>query len=160
VKPTVYVETSIIGYLTSRLRADPVVRSRQFITRRWWEQRRSAYDICILEAVLLEIMAGDRQAAVERADSVRDVPVLPLGDEAYDLAGRIMAAGPLPPKARIDATHLAVAALHNVRYLLTWNFTHIANDVTRPRFEEAIRAAGLRPSIITSPDRLMGVPDD
>ena len=41
----------------------------------------------------------------------------------------------LPQKAAIDAVHIALAAVHGMDFLLTWNCTHIANAALRPRIE-------------------------
>lgn len=38
-----------------------------------------------------------------------------------------MASGVLPPQVAHDAAHIAVAAVHAVDYLLTWNCKHLAN---------------------------------
>jgi len=36
-KPTVYIETTIIGYLAMRLSRDLIVAANQQITRDWWD---------------------------------------------------------------------------------------------------------------------------
>ena len=61
----------------------------------------------------------------------------------------------LPEKAEIDAYHVAIAAVNGIEYLLTWNCTHIANAVTRPKIEATCRALGYEPPIICTPDELM-----
>ena len=42
---------------------------------------------------------------------------------------------PLPPKAKFDALHISVATISGMDYLLTWNCTHIANAILRPKLE-------------------------
>lgn len=62
----------------------------------------------------------------------------------------------MPPKAEIDALHIAVAAVNGIDYLLTWNCAHIANAVMRPRIEQACRENGFEPPVICTPPELLG----
>ena len=62
---------------------------------------------------------------------------------------------PIPDIAEMDAYHIAVAAVNGMEYLLTWNCTHIANAVMRPRIEEICRQEGFEPPIICTPQELM-----
>ena len=51
---------------------------------------------------------------------------------------------------RIDALHIATAAVHSMDYLLTWNCRHMANPYTLPLTREIVETAGYRcPAIIT-----------
>ncbi|NLS94514.1 MAG: type II toxin-antitoxin system VapC family toxin [Planctomycetaceae bacterium] len=49
---TIYIETTIIGYLTARSANDIIFLARQKLTRRWWEGRRSEYDLYVSQFVL------------------------------------------------------------------------------------------------------------
>ena len=42
-KPTVYLETTVIGHLVGRIVADPVVAGRQTTTRNWWPVAKATY---------------------------------------------------------------------------------------------------------------------
>jgi hypothetical protein len=55
----IYVESSIVGYLTARSASDMVFQARQELTRRWWRQRRKGFDLSISQLVLDEAGAGD-----------------------------------------------------------------------------------------------------
>jgi hypothetical protein len=70
------------------------------------------------------------------------------------------AAGSLPAKAGADALHIAVAAVHGMHYLLSWNCAHIANAMTRRKIESACRRAGYDPPMLCTPRELMEVSDD
>lgn len=50
-KPRVYVETTVIGYLTSWPSGDLVVAGRQKITRDWWQHATQAFDLVASELV-------------------------------------------------------------------------------------------------------------
>ena len=80
--------------------------------------------------------------------------------EAIDaIAEEIMSRAILPPKAQVDALHIATVAHHRIDYLLTWNYKHIANATLRSRIEQVCRDAGFEPPIICTPDELVGTDD-
>jgi hypothetical protein len=76
------------------------------------------------------------------------------------LAESIMKSGILPPKAARDAAHVALAAVHGIEYLLTWNCRHLANAHISHRISLLCDAAGLQIPIICTPDQLMEETDD
>ena len=104
--------------------------------------------------MLREAARGDAKAAAERLEALKGLSVLAVTDEAEVLAEVFIHRCGLPPKAAVDAVHIAVAAVNGMDYLLTWNCTHIANAVFRGRVEDASRDAGYRPPIICTPEEL------
>lgn len=154
--PTVYLETSVVSYLASRPAADIVTHARQRLTHAWWATRRSAFHLVIALPVLTEAGGGDPGAAARRLAYLADLPLLDVTDEAVALAGTLERLARLPPKATVDALHIALATVHGVDYLLTWNMRHIANAEFRPAIEAACRRAGYAPPVIATPDALMG----
>jgi predicted nucleic acid-binding protein len=152
----VYLETSIISYLAARPSRDLVTAARQQLTYDWWMQRRSAFELCISELVVAEAAAGDPDAAERRTRLLRDLPLLNISEEATDLARNLVQVARLPPRAGADALHIALAAVHGIDYLLTWNSAHIANAELRPKLERACRDNGYEPPVLCTPDELMG----
>jgi predicted nucleic acid-binding protein len=152
---TVYLETTVIGYLTSRPSRDLVVAAHQQLTRDWWDIHRTSYDLFVSEAVIAECGAGDPQAAQERLDRLANLPVLDVTGEVEDLADRLVQGIPLPAKANIDALHVALATVHGIDFLLTWNCTHIANAALQHKIEAVCRAAGYNCPTICTPQQLM-----
>ena len=55
--------------------------------------------------------------------------MLDITTEVGHLASAILASGVLPRKAATDAAHIAIAAVHGIDFLLTWNCVHIANAI-------------------------------
>src|SRR5687768_15859706 len=117
----VYVETTVVSYLTAWPSRDVVMAGHQAVTRDWWNFRRPSYDLCISQLVLNEASAGDAQAAQERLTVFQPMAVLETTGASLDLAKELIRAGALPEKAASDALHIAVAAVHAVPFLLTWN---------------------------------------
>jgi len=85
------------------------------------------------------------------------IPLLDLKPEAIGLSKQLTRPGPLPLKARDDAVHIALASVHGIDYLLTWNFKHIANAEMRRAVVAICRANGFEPPITCTPEELMGV---
>jgi len=112
--------------------------------------------------VVRECQAGDPTAAALRVAALAGVPLLEASNATVELAAALVAGVPLPPRAEADALHIATAAANGVRYLLTWNCTHIANAVLRGRIERVCRAAGFEPPTICTPGELVaeGSADD
>ena len=153
-KPTLYLETSIVSYLTARPSHDLIRAAHQQVTRDWWETR-AHFDLYISQFVLDEAKAGNMEAAERRLSALRDAMLLELTPEAGGLAREILERGGMPTKAYIDSIHVALAAVHGLDYLLTWNCTHIANAAMRGRIEAICRAAGFEPPVICTPVELM-----
>lgn len=76
---------------------------------------------------------------------------------AEALAGRLLALGLLPAEAATDALHIAVAAVHQADYLLTWNCRHLANPALRHRLQHALEAAGSGCPVVCTPVEPMEV---
>ena len=151
----VYIETTIISYLTAWPSRDVVMAGHQQVTQEWWETRRANYDLCVSQLVIDEAQAGDAQAAQDRVEVLRAMLVLETTRAALVLAKELLRAGALPAKAADDALHIAVAAVHAVPYLLTWNCRHLANAVMRPVIESVCKTKGFSPPIICTPEELL-----
>lgn len=86
---------------------------------------------------------------------MRMIPVLPNAPEILDLAEFLLLGGGLPPKARLDALHIASAAYHEIDVLLTWNCTHIANPAKLPVMRGLCAAKGYTLPELVTPFELM-----
>jgi hypothetical protein len=155
-KASVYIETSIVSYLTSRPSRDLIVAGHQQLTHEWWEAPRQEFDCYVSEVVLREVAQGDAAEARKRLTMVRGLPVLRLTEPAEELANTILESRTMPAKAEGDALHVAVAAVSQMDFLLTWNCAHLANAQVQGRVAELCRAAGLAFPVICTPEELMG----
>jgi predicted nucleic acid-binding protein len=148
------METSVIGYLTGRPSRDLVTAAHQQITHDWWECR-NRFDLFVSQAVLAEAARGDRDAAARRLEVLKEVTVIPVTDEATDLAERLISEQAVADKAAIDAVHVAVAVVNGMDYLVTWNCAHIANAALRSKIERTCRQAGFQAPVICTPEELL-----
>ena len=152
----VYVETSVISYLTARQSQDLIVSARQAITRDWWEHTRSRFDVYVSVLVIEETLAGDPDAAAQRAKAISGLSILEVTDAAQVLAGKLLEQGLVPRTSVEDALHIALATVYGMDFLLTWNFRHINNAEIKARIRTAVEAAGYECPIICSPEELGG----
>ena len=159
-KPKVYLETSFIGYLTSRLSGDLITAAHQKLTRAWWDEQRHKFELYVSDAVVEEVGAGDQAAAVERRNVLTGLSTLEIPANARLVARALITKGLVPPKAAYDALHVAVAAVSGMNYLLTWNCKHIANAAIRDDLAAVIRELEYEPPVLCTPEELMGVDDD
>jgi len=154
-KPKVYIETSIPSYLTARQNNDIRSMANQNTTIEWWDNRRKHFDIFISEFVVAESSQGHPEASARRLAAIDGIPELDVTEEVKKLAIALIDEGSLPKKAEIDAYHISVATVNGMDYLLTWNCTHIANAVMRPKIETVCRNHEYEPPIICTPQELM-----
>lgn len=154
-KQSVYVETSVISYLTARRSRDLVIAAHQELTHQWWQTRLPGFDVFVSELVLEESRAGDEDAAGRRLSAIEGVSVLRLNDEAIVLATKLVDEGPIPREFGADALHIALAAVNGTDYLLTWNCKHLANAAHRHKTEMLVEAVGYACPVICTPEELM-----
>ena len=152
---TVYIETSIPSYLTARPSRDIRVAAWQQITTQWWDEARADYDLFTSELVIVEASAVNSEAARRRLEALQGIAKLPIDQEVQALADRLVSQGGVPAGAEADALHIAVAAVHRMDYLLTWNFRHIDNAATKPIIRFICADAGYSCPEICAPMELL-----
>ncbi len=155
-KPKVYIETSVVSYLTAWRNPDLIMAANQEITKEWWENREQ-YDLFLSAFVIHEASSGDPAAAKRRIEILEGIPEIGITEEVEKFAELLAKKLPLPQKAKIDALHISVATVGGMDYLLTWNCKHIANATLRPKIEAVSRESGYEPPIICTPQELWEV---
>ena len=123
----IYIETTIPSYAVARPARDLLQAARQQLTRDWWEFRRTGHELFASQLVLDEIAFGETEMAQRRLDLIAGIRLLESTDKAAVLTRNIMDSGLLPAKAEADGAHIALATVHKMDILLTWNCRHIAN---------------------------------
>ena len=126
------------------------------VTREWWNTRRNDFDLYTSQAVLKEVAKGDTEIAAQRLELLRDFPLLDLNQSVLDLAEQFLAQSSLPPKADVDAVHIAAATVHGMDYLLTWNCKHIANAQIQRNLAEISLDFEYELPILCTPHELLG----
>ena len=158
-KPKVYLESSVVSYRVARPSHDVIVAGHQKVTHVWWDNHLTEYEVCVSEFVLEEIQRGDADASSERVKIASGFAILPASAEVAPLAAEYMRELQLPNKALYDTLHIAIASVHGVEYLLTWNCRHIANAHLRRRISEINMRMGIFTPIICTPEELLDEDD-
>ncbi|MDB9427978.1 type II toxin-antitoxin system VapC family toxin [Microcystis aeruginosa CS-555/01A07] len=153
---TVYIETSILGYLTARPSRDIVVAANIEVTKEWWNRRRGDFQLYSSQAVVKETSQGDVVIASQRLEILANLSLLDLNQAVLDLAEQFLERSNLPAKADIDAVHIAAATVHGMDYLLTWNCKHIANAQIQGKLAEISLDFGYELPILCTPYELLG----
>ncbi len=154
-KARVYIETSVVSYLTARPSRDMVIAAHQELTRQWWDRRAAAFELLVSELVREEAGGGDPEAASKRLLAIGEIPRLEVNADAVALAERLISNGPIPQDSAADALHIALASVNGIDYLLTWNCKHLANAALRQRIEALVETAGYACPVICTPEELM-----
>ncbi len=158
--PSAYIETTIPSYYVARPSMNVIQASRQASTRAWWDGGCSGFDLFTSREVLEEAQEGDPDMARQRLDLLRSVARLDFTDDVGAVAEALIKKGLIPTKAASDAIHIAVASIHRMDYLVTWNFKHIANPYIRDGLRKAAEEAGFRLPVMCSPEELIQYDED
>jgi hypothetical protein len=154
-KPKVYIETSVISYYVSRPSKNLITAANQQITVEWWDEYMVQFESYISPLVYDEIMRGDVHAATKRLSLVKGIPELEINAEVINLSKKYYELLDIPEKAKADATHLAIATIHEIDYLISWNCSHIVGARVRKTLENFNFKNGLYLPTLCTPQELM-----
>ena len=135
---------------------DLIVAGHQQLTLDWWERRRTDFEIFVFQFVLDEAGLGDPDLSDKRLQLIAGLDQLEISEAVGTLAAQLVQSGAIPQKAATDAAHISVAAVHEMDYLLTWNYTHIANTEITRAVRQVCEAEGFTCPVICTPEELMG----
>jgi hypothetical protein len=133
-----------------------VEAARQRLTKIWWDEHRDSYKLVCSQTVIDECARGDRKMAELRLALLEGIPLLDLTDEISEVAKDLVERRIIPEKAADDAVHIAVASVHKIDYLLTWNCKHLANPHNWRRISNCLADHGCRATVICTPEELIG----
>lgn len=149
-KTSLYLETSVVGaYLDN---GDPF---RRDLTIRWWEHELGeyrAYSSMLVQREIERIAEPHRKGCLSLIEPLEQ---LELAEEVAILAEGYIERGIFHRKYISDALHVALAAVHKIDYLVTWNFGHMANVRKQARLRLFNTAAGFFSPVIITPEFLV-----
>ena len=153
----VYVGTSVVSRLTGRRTRDISIAAQQISTDEWWEIQRPYFELYTSELTIEEAGGGDPLDAVWQLEALEGMTVLQNTDAVIALADELVNRRAIPSEARNAAAHIAAATVHEIAYLMTWNFRHICNSITMRLIGEVCQRLSYRNPVICSPNELMHV---
>ena len=152
---TVYIETTIPSFYFETRTTQEIAACRD-VTRRWWDLHRKDYFPFTSNAVLTELARAPHEKAAKTLGLLKGIPVLTRPPELEEVVAYYIEHRLLPSGSDGDAYHLAMASLHGMRFLLTWNCKHLAN-ANKIRHMTVVNARlGLTTPVITTPWNLIG----
>ena len=154
-RPKVYIETTVVSYLVAWPSPDSTVASWQQATRQLWEDYADRFEFVVSDIVLDEVREGDVIAAQQRLGVLLPLRILETLPETDLLAQKLLDASAIPQNFRSDAQHIAIATVHGVEYLVSWNHKHIVNANKREHINQVCQASGFNPITICTPAELM-----
>lgn len=157
---SVYIETSIISHASAWPSDNPAVAVLQDQARRWLADEAVRYRLVTSQFVVDEASQGNPDAAARRLSLLVGVAVLIPDAQVETIADAILSRSLMPPRAKLDALHVASAAVGGVQYLLTQNCRHIANAHVLPRIYDLLEELGLPRLLICTPAEFLGELDD
>lgn len=149
---SVYIETTIPSYLAAEPSDREMVAMHQKLTRLWWDQKRHLYELFTSSVVLDEAAEGDEQTSQKRLKLLEEIPILPITVEAENLARTLLETGAVPQIADRDALHIALACVHDIDCVLTWNCKHIANPHQFRKLQREVHKLGYTLPALTTPE--------
>jgi len=155
VKKDVYIETTVVSYLTARTSRNTIIAGHQEATRKLRPKLAAEYGAFVSALVYEEAQRGDPRQARMRLEAIKSFPMLEIDDEARDLAQRIIAEKGVPKEYPEDALHVAVAAVNGIEVFITWNFGHLINPFIRFKIRRIVENAGYQCPEICSPEELL-----
>ena len=152
----IYIESTIPSYVVARPARDLLQAARQQLTIDGWDLKRAKHELFTSQVVLDEITNGEAAMAQQRLDVMAEIRLVDLTDEANALTKEILASGLLPADADRDAAHIALATVHEMDILLSWNCRHIANAAIQARLRRLAEKSGYALPVLCTPDELTG----
>ena len=144
----------MISYLAARPARDVVVLARQEISHEFWLWAPTQYELCTSELTRLEISRGDQAAAHRRLEFLGNCRILTDIPEAPALASRLIETKAVPATEPEDAAHFAIATLSEVKYIVSWNFSHLVGPQAKRQLESAISNLGYVTPILATPEEI------
>lgn len=149
-KQSLYLETSVVGaYLDN---GEPF---RRDLTIRWWERELSEYRAVVSPLVARELERVPEPHRTGYLKLIAPLEQVNVSEEAAILAEGYVTRGIFHRKYLGDALHVALASVHKIDYLVTWNFGHLANVRRQARIRLFNTAAGFFSPVIVTPEFLV-----
>jgi hypothetical protein len=152
---TVYLDTSIVLYLTDPPSPNPITRACQQLTQLWWYTRCVPNMAYISDQVVDELEEGDPLRLTMRLKIIEPMTRLRDSNQIRHTAELLVLGGGLKAVAGASSKHIAYAALNRNDILLTWNCRDIANARKLPMLRFLMEARGLRLPELVTPFELM-----
>lgn len=90
---------------------------------------------------------------------MKSIALLDIDLRVEKIAMGLVSEACVPPNVFEDALHIAIAGVHQMDFILTWNFKHIANPMLQEKIARYLDHCGVTMPYICSPQELLGDDD-
>jgi predicted nucleic acid-binding protein len=119
-KPSIYLDTTVFSAYWYEGH-DVYSIARRLKTREWWIEDKHEFAVWTSLVTLRELKAGSYPRQEDAREMARPIRLLPINRKVTDLSARLVSAGIVPKSKPNDAMQMALASVHQIDYLLTWN---------------------------------------
>ena len=149
-KATVYLDTTVpSAYFDDR------APDRMRLTQVFWLNADSRFSMVISEIVLAEIEATrNKKLRADMLGLLADIERIEVDQETQMLAQEYVDKKVFPERYFSDGLHVAVAVVHQIEYLVSWNFSHLVKVNTRREVNLINALKGYGPVEIVAPPEL------
>lgn len=154
-KLKLYLDTSVWNFAFADDAPEYMEATLEFFRLVRWGR----FEIYTSETVLIEVEDAPEKRRRQIAALLGEVKPerLELHAEIERLAKLYLKKEALPKRSIYDAYHVAFATYHNLDFLLSWNFKHLANMTRRNKLNAVNLAEGYRqPLEIHTPLEVLG----
>jgi hypothetical protein len=155
----VYLETSFVSACVT-VRTDAASEYRRAVSLEWWTTQASRHQPLVSDEVVAELSdplfsrSADAMRLIDGLESLR------VSEEVVGLAAVLVREKVMPGPVKGDAIHVALAVVHRVEYVLSWNVRHLSNpNKIRHLATVCLRVGAIPPQIMT-PDMLWEMDDE
>jgi predicted nucleic acid-binding protein len=133
-KPRLYLETSVWNFIF----ADDAPEKKQITLAFFDKVKEGEYEIFISDTVIQEIERADEDKKRLLFEIIEQYKpkILEINDDVGLMARKYISEGIIPQTKLDDATHAAVATVHGLDALISWNLRHLANYKKMERINE------------------------
>ena len=154
-KQKIYIDTSVLSYLSSKPTKEPIARARQILSKKWWGNIEDFSQIFISVYTIEELEKGDKAAAQKRVSLIENLSILDSSTDIEKFAKIIFNELRIPEKSKLDAYHLSIAAIQSMDLVVSWNFKHMANAFIRKFYKSICHSEGIFAPEIVTPEELL-----
>ena len=151
-KPKIYVETSV----WSQALAEDAPALREATSVFLTAAKDNQLPLFVSDVVFAEFSKASEELGARLRGLVRELSpsIISLDDEANRLAEEYLRFGIVPPSKLDDARHVAVAVVHELDILISWNYRHLVNMKRKEAFQHLSSINGYFKSlqIVTPPE--------
>jgi predicted nucleic acid-binding protein len=146
---TIYLDTSVLNFFFEEKDLEKANSTKELFR----EIREGRYQAFISDLVLKEIGKASVVKREKLLSLIRtyQLPLVEVNVECIGLSDKYMETKIFPPKYRDDGLHIAIATVHHIDVVVTWNLEHMVKLKTRREVKAINILEGYREIEICTP---------